>query len=95
MRHIALYKWRDGTSAEQIESALAKVKAMRDKIPEIVRLECGPNLADDAAGYTHYVLVEVADLAAFSAYKRHPAHEVVRQAISPVLSDHLSLDTEP
>lgn len=95
MRHIALYKWRDGTSAAQIESALATVKAMRNEIPEIIWMECGPNLAGDNAGYTHYALVEVADRAAFSAYKRHPAHQAVREAISPVLSGHLSLDTEP
>lgn len=95
MRHIALYRWNDGTSAEQIESALASVRAMRNKIPEIIRLECGPNLADDAAGYTHYVLVEVADRAAFTAYKRHPAHRAVREAIGPLLSGHLSLDTAP
>ena len=94
MRHIALYRWNTDTSPEVVAQVLDNVRAMAEQIPQVIRLDCGLNLAAEPDGYTHYVEVEVADREAYVAYKQHPAHRAVAERIGPLLSEHLSLDTE-
>jgi hypothetical protein len=95
VEHIVLFRWTNQASQEAINSTLAELRKLKDKIPGIVEMSCGENFSDRAKGYTHGLLVRFKDRAALSAYGPHPEHQrVVKNFINPIREDILAFDYE-
>jgi len=95
IEHIVLFRWNNATSEEAIESVLAELRGLKNKIPGIVDLSCGANFCDRAKGYTHGLVVRFKDRAALETYGPHPEHQrVVQNLIKPIAADILALDYE-
>ena len=95
IEHIGLFRWNNATSEEAIESVLAELRGLKNKIPGIVDLSCGANFCDRAKGYTHGLVVRFKDRAALETYGPHPEHQrVVQNLIKPIAADILALDYE-
>lgn len=95
VEHIVLFRWTEQASREAIDTAMAEVRKLKGKIPEIVDLSCGANFSDRAKGYTHGLVVRFRDRAALETYIRHADHQhVVQNFINPIRSDVLAVDYE-
>lgn len=93
--HAALYRWKDGVSAEEISALLAEVESLRGSIPEIVEITVGENGSGVAAGYSHGVVVLFADQAALTRYREHPAHRRLADHMREALDSVIGLDLDP
>jgi len=51
--HIALYKWKDGTTSEAIEQVMADVRALKNKVDGVLDIRCGGNFSVWNEGFTH------------------------------------------
>jgi Stress responsive A/B Barrel Domain len=95
IEHILLIRWTEGASPEAVDTAMAELRALKDKIPGILDLSSGMNFSVRAKGYTHGLVIRFKDQAALDAYNPHPEHQrVVQKFINPIRGDTLVLDYE-
>ncbi|NEO86361.1 MAG: Dabb family protein [Spirulina sp. SIO3F2] len=95
IEHIVLFKWQPTAAPEAIASVMTALGAMPRQITEIVALSCGENFSNRAQGFTHGLVVRLADRTALDAYQAHPAHQVIVQTqIKPIVAEVLALDYE-
>ncbi len=84
LRHIVLYKFKDGLPRQQLQEVIDTFAALPQKIDTIVAFEHGTNVSPEGKsdGLTHAFIVTFRDEAGRDAYLKHPAHlayvEVVR-----------------
>ncbi|MEX1071337.1 MAG: Dabb family protein [Anaerolineales bacterium] len=94
LKHVAWLKFKGGVSAEKIERHLEACHGLVAKVPSLDNLECGPNTTDRAGGFTHGIIVTVADRAALDAYLKHPAHVPVADALVADVAEIRVMDIE-
>jgi hypothetical protein len=95
IEHIALFRWNQEASQEAIDSALAELRNLKDKIPGIVDISSAANFSERAKGYTHVLVIRFTDRSALQVFGPHPEHQrVVKNLVSPIRADSLVLDYE-
>lgn len=90
--HIAIFKWKPGTSQENIDAALKEVEALQNKIPGIAEISTGKNESQYSEGYTHVVLVRGENKEAIEAYRNHPDHKKVAGRIEAMEEQGIGID---
>ncbi|KGE03914.1 hypothetical protein HRUBRA_01419 [Pseudohaliea rubra DSM 19751] len=70
---------------------LARVRALADEVPGVVSIKAGDNITDRAQGYSHGIIVTLADREALRTYLEHPEH-VALGSLLRVHCDVLALD---
>ncbi|HHT01395.1 MAG TPA: Dabb family protein [Firmicutes bacterium] len=94
IEHIVLLKKKPEATDEQMEELVARLKALQDKIPNILDLTVGYNFSARGQGFTIGLVVRFPDKAALEVYQPHPAHQEVVQYIRTVVSDLIVVDYE-
>ncbi len=90
--HIALYKWKSGTTPEQIIQALKKVQALKNKIDGVEDIFVGENFHKESKGFTHGVVVIADNQNALDEYRNHSSHTIVSREIEEIEADGLGFD---
>jgi hypothetical protein len=77
VRHIVIFKYKPGTTPEQIEQVTDAFRSLRTKIPGITAFEHGINHSPEGKnlGFTHVYMLTFEDVAARDAYLPHPEHK--------------------
>ena len=85
IKHIALLKFKEGTSAEQIDSLFSVIMDITETIPGIEDYVAGTNCSPEGLnqGFTHGFIMTFSDAAARDAYLPHPEHERVKALLLP------------
>lgn len=94
LRHVVLFKWKDGTPAEEIKAIEEAFCALPGKVDAIYDFEWGANVSPQGKnqGFTHCFLVSFLSEAGRGAYLPHPAHRAFVDLITPHLDKVLVLD---
>ena len=76
VRHIVVFKYKPGTTPEQIRPVTDAFRDLRTKIPGITAFEDGVNNSPEGKnlGFTHVYQMTFEDAAARDAYLPHPEH---------------------
>ncbi len=76
LRHIVLYKFKEGLPAADVQKVIDTFAALPSKIDTIVDFEHGDNVSPEgkSEGLTHAFVVSFRDEAGRDAYLKHPAH---------------------
>jgi len=88
VRHVVLFKLKDGTSAETIHEIETAFAGLRSQIPQIRELEWGDDISPEGrqAGHTHAFLVTFDTPVDRDIYLPHPARTAF---LANVLKPHL------
>ena len=94
LRHVVLFKFRDGTSSRQIREIEDAFRALPDKIDAICDFEWGTDVSVEnrQQGYTHCFLVTFRSEADRAEYIPHPAHREFGKMLGPHLDNVLVID---
>lgn len=94
LRHVVLFKFKDGTAAADVTAIEDAFRALPAQIDAIQDFEWGTDVSVEgkAEGYTHCFLVTFADAAARDIYLPHPAHKAFGQVLRPHLDKVLVFD---
>lgn len=94
VRHVVLFKFKDGTTAEEIRKIEDAFRALPKKIPQIAGFEWGTNTSPEKLnqGFTHCFLLSFKTPADRDAYLPHPAHKEFGQTLRPHLDKVLVVD---
>ena len=90
VRHMVLVKLKPGTPSDAVDAMLAALRRLPDKIPTILRIEVGRQLAslDDGRNASIGGLVEFASEDDYRAYAKDPAHiAVIKDYILPHMAE--------
>jgi len=94
IRHIVFFKFKHGTIEEQKNKLVADLRALKDKISLIQKLEVGfdigrkPNSFDMALNIDFHTWEDV------EKYSAHPDHIVVVEFIKQICEDVCKIDYE-
>ena len=77
VKHIVLWKFKDGTTDEQIGKFFEDALELSETVPGIDDYVSGTNCSPEGLtqGMTHGFIMTFADIAARDANKTHPEHE--------------------
>jgi Stress responsive A/B Barrel Domain len=94
LRHVVLFKFKDGTAAADIEKVETAFKNLPSKIKEIKDFEFGLNNSPENLnqGFTHCFFLSFASEADRAAYLPHPDHKAFGAVLTPYLDKVLVID---
>jgi len=96
IKHIALFRFKGGTTEEQVQKVLDELMELSENVPGIEDYVAGVNNSPEGLdkGYTHGFVMTFTDAAARDAYLPHPEHERVKTAVLPLIEDIVIFDFE-
>ncbi len=96
VKHIALFKFKEGTTEEQIDKVFEQLMDLSENVEGIEDYVSGPNNSPEnmSQGYTHGYVMTFADTTARDAYLPHPEHESFKTNVAPMLESSVVLDFE-
>jgi hypothetical protein len=94
VRHVVLFKFKAGTTPEQIKTVENAFRALPKKIPAIQYFEWGTNMSPEKLdqGFTHCFFLTFKTAADRDAYLPHPAHKAFGKVLRPYLDKVLVVD---
>lgn len=94
LRHVVLFKFKEGTSEETIKEIENAFGALPSKISEIAAYEWGINNSPEGLnkGLTHCFFVTFKSEADREVYLPHPDHQAFVQLLGPSLEDVTVVD---
>ena len=94
MRHVVLFQFKDGTTAESLKAIETKFASLPGDIPEITAFEWGTNNSPEGLdnGLTHCFLVTFKDEAGRAVYAPHPSHKEFGGIVGPNVEQVLVFD---
>lgn len=88
IRHVAVFRWQDGTTPAQVDAVHSGLAALPAQIPSIRAYTHGPDLQLGEGRWDYAVVGDFEDAAGYQAYVDHPAHKAVAVAlIAPIRAD--------
>src|SRR5213593_4143997 len=96
VKHIALVKFKGGTSNEKIRESFRALASLQKLIPGIVDYCEGTNSSPEelSQGFTHGFIMTFKDAAARDAYLPHPEHQRVKAQVLPYVEAVIIFDFE-
>ena len=92
--HIALFRWKENVTKEEIDKMMADIKNLKDQIDEVVDLNCGKNFSKWNEGYTHAVVVTTKTREDLDIYRNHPSHIPVAKRVEELEDKSIGIDFE-
>ena len=94
LRHVVLFKFKDGTSPEKVKEIEQAFTDLPKKIHTIIDYEWGNNNSPEnlGQGFTHCFLVTFKDAAGRDFYLPHPDHKAFGKILGPHLDKVLVFD---
>ena len=94
LRHVVLFKFKDGVKAEDMKKVEDAFHALPSKIKEIQTFEWGINNSPENLnqGFTHCFFLTFASEADRAVYLPHPAHKAFGGILGPYIDKVLVLD---
>jgi hypothetical protein len=90
IKHIVFTKFEN--PREQAPAAGEMLRALKDKIPQIVSIETGTDVLHSERSYDMALIVTFQTLDDLKIYDSHPAHEAVRAYIKAHRTASASVD---
>lgn len=94
LRHVVLFKFKEGTSKEDIEKIEKAFAALPAKIPQIAGFEWGTDCSKEnlSQGFTHCFILTFKSEKDRDEYLPHPEHQAFAKLLRPYLDKVLVID---
>jgi Stress responsive A/B Barrel Domain len=89
LRHIAMFRFNDGTASEQIDSLTAALRALPSRIPAVREYTVGRDLVlVEANRYDYAVVATFDDETGWREYMDDPEHGRIRdELLGPIVRE--------
>ncbi len=96
-RHVVLFKYKEGTTPEQVQAVENAFLDLKNKISVIKDIEAGTDESTENLnrGFTNCFIVTFADSAGRDTYLPHPEHKAFVEFAGPYLDEALVVDFKP
>jgi hypothetical protein len=81
-----MFKFKDGTTVDQVDAYLAALRTLPEKIPEIVDYKCGRDVGVNEGNFDAVVTGDFASTDHYLVYRDDPEHQkIVREMGVPMI----------
>lgn len=95
IRHVALFRFSDGVTAENIAELDAALARLPGLIPAIRSFDSGTNLGITGEAWDYAVVADFASQADYSIYATNPDHvDIVNTVVKPLITDAARIQFE-
>ena len=91
--HTFVFRWNPDVDPAQIQRAQAAIHNFQGKIPGLLKVYAGENVAANRSGYDFGGVMIFTDKAALDAYQTHPLHQDLLAWLVPLIQA-VELDLE-
>lgn len=91
IRHIALFRWKDTVTSDQVERVKTVLSKLPGAIPELKSYAFGEDIGLAAGNYDFAVVADLDGEDGFRAYQDHPDHQAALAIIAPMLADRVAV----
>ena len=94
LRHVVLFKFKEGTTADEIRKVEEAFAALPAKIPQIRDFEWGTNNSPEGLdkGFTHCFFLTFNSEEDRATYLPHPDHKAFGEVVGQYIEDVLVID---
>jgi hypothetical protein len=93
--HVALFTWKPGTTAQQIQELTDALTSLPALIPDIRSFRVGPDAGVSPGNDAYAVVAELDDLDAYRRYAADPRHrDVIDRLVMPILGTRHAVQLE-
>jgi hypothetical protein len=93
IRHIVIVKWKRDTTERDIVEAFKAARVLLDDIDAVERVTLGRNRAEVDHGFTHVLIVDLADGDALRSYLDHPSRvRYLQEHLLPLEEQRIEID---
>lgn len=94
LRHVVLFKFKEGSSAADIKKVADAFRALPSQIKEVKAFEWGTNNSPENLNqdFTHCFFVSFSSEKDREIYLPHPAHKAFVEILKPILDKVLVID---
>lgn len=94
-RHVALFRWHEGTTDEQVAAVTEVLATLPGLIPELRGYQVGPDAGVSAGNFDYAVVADFDDAAGYQAYATSPHHLAAStNVIRPILAERTAVQYE-
>lgn len=93
IRHVVLWRLKPH-GREAFDTIRAALEAQAEKIPGLLRIEVGRNVAASRRAVDMALICDFESREALADYHRHPAHMQTRALVDPLADEHWIVDYE-
>jgi len=91
VRHVVVFRFRQGTTADQSATIAAELRKLPAAIPEIASYTVGEDAGLVEGTWDFAVIADFASEADYFTYREHPDHQaVIARHIQPVVDERAS-----
>ena|SRR5436190_21076768 len=94
LQHVVCFKFKSAAAPEENKKVETAFGALREKIPQIAKLEWGTNVSKENRdkGFTHCFIVTFKSEKDRDTYIEHPEHKAFVKIVGPVVDDVFVID---
>jgi hypothetical protein len=94
-RHVALFRWKPGTTPEQIDAVAPALQALAATLEGLRSYACGPSLGLSETSYDFGVIAEFEDKSGWDAYMANTEHDRIRaELIAPIVAERAGIQLD-
>ena len=87
-RHVVMFKWKPGTSPQQVDEVRQQLNTLPVAISEIQRYQHGPDAAVNQGNFDYVVVGDFASVDDYIVYRDHPVHkQLIADTLAPLIAD--------
>ena len=85
LRHVVIFKFKDSSSAEDIQKVADTFASLYGKVPQVKSLEWGVNMSREHynEGFTHCFILTFSSEKDLADYQLNPAHIEFQKVLKP------------
>jgi hypothetical protein len=92
VRHIVIFTWIDGVTAEQVEGFRKALDGIASQLREITVIQHGSDLRFRDGNGDYALVATFSDRAAWDTYQAHPVHKAfVRDFVAPIQASRVAI----
>ena len=94
LQHVVCFKFKSTAAPEEIKKVETAFGALKEKIPQIAKLEWGTNVSKENRdkGFTHCFIVTFKSEKDRDTYIEHPEHKAFVKIVGPVVEEVFVID---
>jgi stress responsive alpha/beta barrel protein len=83
IRHIVMFNWKPDVPGDIATQVRAGFDHMRDVIPQVVSMQCGPDLGLAEGNFDYAMVADFQSAEDWRTYRDHPEHIAFFQRFGP------------
>jgi hypothetical protein len=92
--HTALFRWKEGTTPQEVAAVRSALEAMVPDIPEIRHYRVGADAGLVEGNWDFVVVADFDDEAGWRAYTAHPVHQsIIAELIRPLVAERAAVQS--